>query len=113
MADGSTASVVRETGEDRERSYVLLRRALDGKELGRMMTIDVPPSELVMISDADSYMTAMMSSAALPNVAFIKPPRPEPSRCAIISVAFPMKPARGMMPRHATRMSMSACAWRP
>ena len=58
-----------------------------------------------------SATIAMMSSAALPNVALRSPPSVGPERAAICSVASPMKPARGSTPRHAatnTRMG-EAC----
>jgi hypothetical protein len=51
---------------------------------------------------ARSAMMAMMSSAALPKVAFSRPPSPWPTCSAISSVACPIIPASGMMPRHAT-----------
>ena len=45
----------------------------------------------------DSAIMAMISSAALPKVAFSSPPTPAPSVSARFSVARPISPARGMM----------------
>ncbi len=44
-------------------------------------------------------ITAMISSAAFPNVAFSRPPTPSPRRSARCSVARPIQPAMGMMAR--------------
>jgi hypothetical protein len=44
----------------------------------------------------------MMSSAALPKVAFIKLPMPEPKRCAKCSVARPIQAANGTIARQET-----------
>src|SRR5438309_11252165 len=46
----------------------------------------------------ESAMTAMISSAAFPNVAFNNPPAPSPIRAANTSVARPIHPASGIMP---------------
>src|SRR4029450_2466255 len=46
----------------------------------------------------ESAITAMISSAALPNVAFNNPPAPSPIRAANASVARPIHPANGIMP---------------
>ncbi len=40
---------------------------------------------------------AMINSAALPNVALSNPPTPGPKVAARLSVARPIKPAKGMM----------------
>src|SRR5215207_1156585 len=45
-------------------------------------------------------MMAMISSAALPKVAFSSPPTPSPIRSASSSVACPITPASGTIPRH-------------
>src|SRR4051794_16063546 len=42
----------------------------------------------------------MISSAALPNVAFSKPPMPLPNVAAKFSVAQPIRPANGMIATH-------------
>src|SRR5438093_11550112 len=42
---------------------------------------------------------AMISSAAFPKVALSNPPKPPPTRAASASVARPIQPATGMMPR--------------
>ena len=39
---------------------------------------------------------AMMSSAALPKLEFIRPPRPAPSLCEMTLVASPIRRARGI-----------------
>src|SRR5438876_10977777 len=44
-------------------------------------------------------MPAMINSAAFPKVALSNPPRPSPTRAASASVARPIQPATGMMPR--------------
>ena len=46
-------------------------------------------------SPARSAARAMISSAALPKVAFRSPPMPSPMRAASCSVACPIQPARG------------------
>ena len=51
-----------------------------------------------LVRPFESAMTAMISSAAFPNVAFKKPPAPSPIRAANISVARPIHPASGIMP---------------
>ena len=52
-----------------------------------------------LVRPLDSAMPAMISSAALPKVALSNPPRPVPTRAASASVARPIQPATGMMPR--------------
>src|ERR671939_466415 len=49
-------------------------------------------------SPAPSANSAMMSSGALPNVTFNRPPMPGPDRAASSSVARPMSAAVGMTP---------------
>jgi len=44
-------------------------------------------------------MPAMISSAAFPKVALSSPPSPSPTLAASASVARPIQPATGMMPR--------------
>ena len=46
----------------------------------------------------ESAITAMISSAAFPNVAFNNQPAPSPIRAASASVARPIHPASGIMP---------------
>ena len=46
-------------------------------------------------------MQAMISSAALPKVAFSRPPIPSPVRSARCSVALPIQPASGITARQA------------
>src|SRR5581483_543927 len=50
------------------------------------------------VSPLESAIPAMISSAALPNVALSNPPKPSPTRAASASVARPIQPATGMMP---------------
>jgi hypothetical protein len=50
---------------------------------------------------------AMISSAALPNVAFNRAPTPSPVWVARFSVAFPIQPASGRIDRQAvTKISV-------
>jgi len=51
-----------------------------------------------LLGPFESAITAMISSAALPNVAFNNPPAPSPIRVANASVARPIHPASGIMP---------------
>ena len=51
--------------------------------------------------------TAIMSSAAFPNVAFSKPPRDSVVLNAISSVALPMRNARGIIAIREERMPWS------
>ena len=44
----------------------------------------------------DNASNAMINSAALPNVAFNRPPMPGPARAPRCSVARPIQPASGM-----------------
>ena len=58
----------------------------------------------------ESAITAMINSAALPNVAFSSPPTPSPMRAARASVARPIQPASGMMPIAA---QIKSAVWLP
>ena len=58
-----------------------------------------------------SAKKAMISSGALPNVTFRKPPMPGPERCASSSVARPMSAAVGMTPAAAAPKISAASAW--
>ena len=60
-------------------------------------------------SPCRNAMVAMISSAALPNVAFNRPPIPSPVWCANSSVAWPSQPASGMTARQEER-KISVCA---
>ena len=53
----------------------------------------------------------MISSAALPKVAFSRPPRPGPVWWVRCSVASPMSPARGRMARQEARKTEMGAAW--
>jgi len=57
-------------------------------------------------------MMAMMSSAALPNVALSRPPMVGPVRAATCSVASPMRLASGSTATHATANTSSGEAWK-
>ena len=50
-----------------------------------------------LVSPLESAMAAIISSAALPKVAFNSPPSPSPTRAASTSVARPIQPATGMI----------------
>ena len=50
---------------------------------------------------------AMINSAALPKVAFRRPPMLSPTRAASFSVASPSRPARGMMATQASTKTSS------
>src|SRR5215467_7089873 len=52
-----------------------------------------------LVSPLERATPAMISSAAFPNVALSNPPRPSPTRAASASVARPIQPATGIMPR--------------
>src|SRR6476659_9282221 len=52
-----------------------------------------------LVRPLERAMPAMISSAAFPKVALSNPPRPSPTRAASASVARPIQPATGMMPR--------------
>jgi hypothetical protein len=63
------------------------------------------------VSPLDKAITARISSAAFPNVAFSNPPIPWPRRVAIWSVAFPIQCARGTMPSPAIiKSATSLCS---
>jgi len=49
------------------------------------------------INPLDKAISAMINSAALPNVALSSPPTPWPARALRCSVAWPIHPARGMI----------------
>src|SRR5947208_3001069 len=51
------------------------------------------------VKPLERAMPAMISSAALPKVALSNPPSPSPTRTASASVARPIQPATGTMPR--------------
>src|SRR2546428_10278132 len=52
-----------------------------------------------LVRPLERAMPAMISSAAFPKVALSNPPRPSPTRAASASVARPIQPAIGMIPR--------------
>ena len=64
-----------------------------------------PVIEAFTTSNRPAWMAkkAMISSVALPNVAFSSPPMPAPTCFDISSVALPMKPAIGTIASAADR----------
>jgi len=66
----------------------------------RMLPIIEPVIDALttLLRPFESAITAMISSAAFPNVAFNNPPAPSPIRAANASVARPIHPASGIMP---------------
>jgi hypothetical protein len=52
-----------------------------------------------LVRPLERAIPPMISSAAFPNVALSNPPNPSPTRQASASVARPIQPATGMMPR--------------
>ena len=60
-----------------------------------------------------SANSAMISSGALPNVTFSRPPMPGPARCASSSVARPISAAVGTTPSAEEKKTMigSAPSW--
>src|SRR5947207_8019399 len=53
----------------------------------------------------------MISSAALPKEAFNRPPIPSPRLSASCSVASPINPASGTIPRHEAPKTKTPAAW--
>src|SRR5215211_2172184 len=52
-----------------------------------------------LVRPLERAMPAMISSAAFPKVALSNPPTPSPTRAASASVARPIQPATGIIPR--------------
>ena len=59
-------------------------------------TLPVSEPRTTSVSPSFTAKSAMISSGALPNVAFRKPPIPGPVWCAACSVASPISQASGM-----------------
>ena len=80
----------------------------------RMLPMIEPTSDALTTSCSPSISAkkAMISSGALPNVTFRRPPMPGPVRAAIASVASPITAAHGITPSAAvTKISTGpACA---
>src|SRR5437764_14034697 len=76
------------------------RHKIDSPSTSRMLPIIEPANDALttLLRPFESAITAMISSAALPNVAFNNPPAPSPIRVANASVARPIHPASGIMP---------------
>src|SRR5213079_3376647 len=72
---------------------------MDSPKTSRMLPMMDPVIEAftTLVSPLESAMAAMISSAALPKVAFNSPPSPCPTRAANSSVARPIQPATGMI----------------
>ena len=62
-------------------------------------------------SPAWSANRAMISSGALPNVTFSRPPMPGPARCASSSVARPISAAVGTTPSAEAKKTRIGSAW--
>src|SRR5207248_2792346 len=76
------------------------RHKIDSPSTSRMLPIIEPAIDALttLLRPFESAITAMISSAALPNVAFNNPPAPSPIRVANASVARPIHPSSGIMP---------------
>src|SRR6266487_507448 len=72
---------------------------MDSPRTSRILPMMDPVIEafITLVSPLESAMAAMISSAALPKVAFKSPPSPSPTRAASSSVARPIQPATGMI----------------
>src|SRR5207244_2246136 len=70
---------------------------MDSPRTSRMLPMMDPVIEAftTLVSPLESAMAAMISSAALPKVAFNSPPSPSPTCAASSSVARPIQPATG------------------
>ncbi len=79
----------------------------------RMLPMIEPVSEAltISVSPARRAMKAMISSAALPNVALSSPPTPGPVWCVRCSVASPISPARGRIARQEVTKTSVGEAW--
>jgi hypothetical protein len=64
-----------------------------------------------LVNPLESAMPAMISSAALPKVAFNSPPSPSPTRAASSSVARPIQPATGTIAMAEQTKSAVELAW--
>src|SRR5437868_9102116 len=80
--------------------YFVPPHKIDSPSTSRMLPIIEPAIDALTtpLRPFESAITAMMSSAAFPNVAFNNPPAPSPIRAANTSVARPIHPASGIMP---------------
>src|SRR4029077_8557159 len=80
--------------------YFVPPHRIDSPSTSRMLPIIEPVIDALttLLRPFESATTAMISSAAFPNVAFNNPPAPSPIRAANASVARPIHPASGIMP---------------
>src|SRR6266403_2273720 len=80
--------------------YFVPPHKIDSPSTSRMLPIIEPAIDALttLLRPFESAITAMISSAAFPNVAFNNPPAPSPIRAASASVARPIHPASGIMP---------------
>src|SRR6266850_6427900 len=80
--------------------YFVPPHKIDRPSTSRMLPMIEPAIDALttLLRPFESAMTAMINSAAFPNVAFNNPPAPAPIRAANASVARPIQPASGIMP---------------
>src|SRR6267143_4525295 len=80
--------------------YFVPPHKIDSPSTSRMLPMIEPAIDALTtpLRPFESAITAMMSSAAFPNVAFSNPPAPSPIRAANTSVARPIHPASGIIP---------------
>src|SRR5205823_5181647 len=86
---------------------------MDSPRTSRMLPMMDPVIEAftTLVSPLESAMAAMISSAALPKVAFNSPPSPSPTRAASSSVARPIQPATGMIASPEQTKSAVGLTW--
>src|SRR5438045_66905 len=80
--------------------YLVPPHKIDSPNTSRILPIIEPVIDPLTTPSRpfESATTAIISSAAFPNVAFSNPPTPSPIRAANASVARPIHPASGIMP---------------
>src|SRR5205823_2013322 len=85
----------------------------DSPRTSRMLPMMDPVIEgfTTLVNPLESAMAAMISSAALPKVAFNSPPSPSPTRAASSSVARLIQPATGMIAMAEQTKSAVGLAW--
>ena len=73
--------------------------SMDMPRTSRMLPMTEPASDALTTSNMPAFMAtkAMISSVALPKVAFRRPPILCPQKQEMTSVLLPMSPARGMI----------------
>src|SRR5437763_16989322 len=77
--------------------YFVPPHKIDSPSTSRMLPIIEPALDALtaLVMPFEGAVTAMISSAAFPNVVFHKPPAPSPVRAAGATVARPIHPASG------------------